>query len=174
MRFPAALLALLVLSGCTGSSATPPAGTAPTSSHAAAPSASPEAVEVDFTLYQNQYDGEYHFASPTRNILCDIASHSDIAYLSCRIRQRAWQVKDCPGSRGAELSVGEDQAAEVNCAEFPTNGARYRVLPYGHKISDITIDCVSAQEGLMCSDGRTPYGRFFLSRATYKLGVGKG
>lgn len=177
MRLAVVLLCLLGVAGCTASETKEPTAAGPSGPQpSASASGSAPPTKVDIRPYQNQDDGAIHFALPSGNILCDLASESDIDFLSCYIREHVWHIKDCPNQQGTELTIGigDDEAAHIRCAQFPTNVNQYRVLPYGHVIKGINIACASATEGMSCEDERPPFGRFFLSRARYTLGVGRG
>jgi hypothetical protein len=169
MRLAPLAAALLLLAGCTGGEHAlprPSGGATPSATATASPST---IQDVDRRLYVSDVDAALHFRSPTGNIVCSLGSESDADFLSCVIREHTWKSR-CSQRQYVEVEIGQsaDELAHLRCGDAAPAGDD-RVLPYNRAISGINIRCTSTVDGITCEDGNEPHGRFFLSRAAYRL-----
>jgi hypothetical protein len=107
------------------------------------------------------------FASPSRNITCQITS----AGASCGIAQLNQQpapVEGCDGTTGYVVALDAEGQVSLPCvpaSEQPKKAAkRMAVLEYGDSITEGDFTCSSADTGMSCT--YDPSGRgFSLARA---------
>lgn len=178
----AALLAALVLAGCSGGS-TEEVAPAPLSTAADAaasdgastdPSADPSSgstAQVVTTMTA--------FHAPSKNIFCYLAPvEGQGPYARCDIEQKSWEADPpaagCAGMWGGAAdqrgSVGVgDQQASVLCATDTLVASDGEELAYGSSISMGDMTCsVAVDSGMTCSNAKTGKG-FSLTKAAYRI-----
>jgi hypothetical protein len=110
---------------------------------------------------------ERSFYTPSRNIGCILTSNS----VRCDIRHKTWtpppRPSDCMLDWGHSVSAGIGETGHVLCAGDTLLTGDYGVLPYGRRISQGAMTCVSHENGLTCS-GQSRDG-FFLSVEELRL-----
>ena len=180
-RIKLGLLSLLLVltSSCSSSEAGPVAiasaasPTAPATRQATSPSASvsstasPETVTIDdLVTYRSPTNADGGFQTPSGHVRCYFESADDADWITCDVVRHPWVLPHC---RNAELSTvfldtSSHERPTLGCSAGPRQ--TYRVLPYGHSLSDMTIDCQSSQDGLTCRSQVTRHG-FRVSRTAY-------
>ena len=157
-----ALLGLLALAGCGGSTRTvtvegPPAEAAST---AAATTPQPTGPVVHLRA----------FRSPTGNTGCLLAAGE----LRCDIGRRSWSPPPRPANCPAVVGFGQGLelpargAARFVCAGDTVRDPHSPVLAYGTTSAAGPFECISALSGMTCTRPANGHG-FFLSTQTYRL-----
>ncbi|MFN8160786.1 MAG: DUF6636 domain-containing protein [Solirubrobacterales bacterium] len=107
------------------------------------------------------------FKSPSGNIGCYLIGGT----ARCDIRERSWspppRPANCPLDWGQGLEVGSS-GSRVVCAGDTALDPSAPVLAYGRSTAKGSIECVSATEGVTCTDNANWHG-FFISRQSYRL-----
>jgi hypothetical protein len=124
------------------------------------------------------------FLSPTGNIGCDMATRDDgTAYAWCKIADHKWtapesggcEIAYIPGSIGqpdAKVALSQGRApclGAVMSQLFLTGEYAPPVLDYGQSKTIGAITCVSASDGVTCTDTSTNH-FFRISEESYQLG----
>jgi hypothetical protein len=103
------------------------------------------------------------FVLPSRNIYCVFYS----GVLSCDVIQHKWASWGCEdgGCRGTRFQLRQQGPAIAIRSSDSMAGSNWPVLAYGRSIRRGTIQCVSATEGLTCTNNSG--GRLHLNRLFY-------
>lgn len=107
------------------------------------------------------------FYTPSHNIGCILTSKS----VRCDIRHKTWtpppKPSDCHLDWGHSVGAGVGEAGDVLCTGDTLLTGNYEVLPYGHRVTQGAMTCLSREDGLTCT-GQSGDG-FFLSVEELKL-----
>jgi hypothetical protein len=163
-----AMLLMLVAAGCGGGDSTTSllraipiikSTTTATRSTAASGAAEANAAPPPGRPPHRPSSKPHVFQTPSGNIGCGMTTE----YLICSIRETDWTPPgdpNCPASAGRWVTFNAGTAPTVACGmPEPPFGS---VLSYGDAASTGPFDCVSRQNGLLCSD-HSRHG-FMLSR----------
>ena len=157
-----ALLGLLALGGCGGSTKTVSVGGSPAEGNATASKTTTELTGPVVHLSA--------FRSPTGNIGCMLSA----GQARCDIERRSWSPPARPASCpavvdfGQGLEMGTIGASRFVCAGDTVRDPKSPVLPYGSTSISGSFDCISATNGMTCTRPSDGHG-FFLSIQTYRL-----
>jgi len=179
-----ALLAALVLTGCSGGAA-PEAEPAPLSTAADAAATGGASASADPSTDPSTGPAEQvvttmtAFHSPSNNIFCYLAPVEGRGpYARCDLQEKSWEADPpdagCAGDWGGaagtrgSVGVGDDEAA-VLCAADTLVDTPGQELAYGSSISMGDMTCtVTAETGMACANGTTGRG-FTVSKAEVTL-----
>ena len=157
MRAHAAVLVLLLASGCT-------AGTAATSSTPSAhPSTAASTSAGPVRLLPSGTTSAY-LRTPSGNVTCLLTPQK----VECTPKEHDWGVYDysdygqCDHDPTVVVSVASTVAVRLSCAGVASTDAE--VLPYGSRVELGDIRCVSENQALSCARTDTGVG-FTLSRS---------
>lgn len=116
-------------------------------------------------------DDYFGFQSPTGNIHCAIYSWAGGAEARCDLREltRSYTRRPagCDLDWGNAFAVAASGPGVLACVGDTVRDPRNPVLPYGEAVSLGGISCVSAQNGMTCTN-RQGHG-FSVARARQKL-----
>lgn len=166
------LAAYLLVGNSRGNTvAAPPAPSATDApSPAAGPSTDPTAGA---TIIDARTDGRFgtdlaRFATPSRNIACQLSAES----ARCDVAQRSWQTPpkpaDCAGDYGGGATLSGSGSGALTCAGDTVADPSLVVLDYGQGVRFDDVVCVSRETGLRCQNTATGHG-FRVARASYDL-----
>ncbi len=154
-----ALLGLVALAGCGGSTKTVFVGGSPTEATTSKTAAEPTGPIVHLNA----------FRSPTGNIGCLLSG----GQARCDIERRDWappaRPANCPAvvDYGQGLEMQESGAARFVCAGDTVRDPGSPVLAYGTTAVSGAFECISASNGMTCTKPADGHG-FFLSIQTYR------
>jgi len=174
IRGAAALLwAAVLLSGCGGGTSKAAATSQPVPTvelSTASPSTQPDADFLGSTVQDvvpyTDEAGAVSFTSPAHDITCAIseAPHA----VSCQLptfSYRPVESDQCQGNGvwGSTVELGAEKPTFV-CATDAVVATK--ALPYGKRIEDQELMCVSKQDGITCRNARTGHG-FRIAQGYY-------
>jgi eukaryotic-like serine/threonine-protein kinase len=112
--------------------------------------------------------GTARFATPSRNIACQMSADE----VRCDVVERTWQVPpapaDCPLAYGTGASLTGQGAGTLTCAGDTVADPGLATLAYGQGVRLSGVVCVSRESGLRCENTGTRHG-FRVSRGSYDL-----